>query len=292
MAPTLDHIIILLPYASLVNPPSWITENFTITPGGKHGDGKTENKLICFRDGTYIELIAFIDDDPKKRKGHWWDKEFGIVDFSFAHSDGDATVLFSDLEERLKSLDWEDGAVEVRYTPPQAGARIRPDGQEVKWQVTFPVVTTGYQRGELPFFTHDMTSRSLRVPFSEEIVTHPSLALGVKSLSNFIQASKGSALAKAYSAILGVSNLATEESSPRLGLFEVQGAKEIDGEHKVRIYLKTPKKESQLQQREIKGGSMLGDLVFGVSAVSDASQYPQKLDISDGGIGGVFLDQY
>lgn len=290
MSPTLDHIIILLPYASLVNPPSWLTENFTITPGGKHGDGKTENKLICFRDGTYIELIAFIDDDPKKRQGHWWDKEFGIVDFSFAHSDGDATVHFSELEERLKSLDWGGGSIEVAYEEPQTGARMRPDEQEVKWQVTFPVVTTGYQRGELPFFTHDITPRPLRAPFSEESVTHPSSALGVKSLTNFIQVSKSSALARGYSAILGVSNLATEEDSQELSIFEVPGAKETEGGHKAKIYLKAPNNEPQLEQMERRGGSMLGDLILGVSAVSGASKYPKRIDVSDGGIGGVLLD--
>jgi hypothetical protein len=37
----------------------------------RHGDNKTENKLIIFADGSYIELIAFIDDDPKLRDGHW-----------------------------------------------------------------------------------------------------------------------------------------------------------------------------------------------------------------------------
>lgn len=37
----------------------------------RHGDNKTENKLIIFADGSYIELIAFIDDDPGLREGHW-----------------------------------------------------------------------------------------------------------------------------------------------------------------------------------------------------------------------------
>jgi len=147
MPPSLDHIIILLPYESLLRPPAWLTDNFTITPGGRHGDGKTENRLICFRDGSYIELIAFINDDLRKRLGHWWDKDYGIVDFSFADSVGDATTHFSELEGRLKGLKWAKSAVEVEYEKPQAGARMRPDGQEIKWQVTFPVVTTCYQRG-------------------------------------------------------------------------------------------------------------------------------------------------
>lgn len=34
----LDHVVLLIPYDSLVNPPSWITDNFTLSAGGKHGD--------------------------------------------------------------------------------------------------------------------------------------------------------------------------------------------------------------------------------------------------------------
>jgi hypothetical protein len=66
----LDHIIILLPYSKLLALPAWIPKNFAVTPGGRHADGKTENRLICFEDGTYVELIAFIGDDPKLREGH------------------------------------------------------------------------------------------------------------------------------------------------------------------------------------------------------------------------------
>lgn len=291
MAPSVDHIIILLPYATLVNPPSWITENFTVTPGGRHSDGKTENKLICFRDGTYIELIAFINDDPKKREGHWWDKEFGIVDFAFTHSHGDAMVHYSELKDRLKKLDLGEGAVGVEYEKPEAGARIRPDGIEIKWEVTFPVVTTGYQRGEVPFFTHDITPRSLRVPFSEESVTHPSSALGVKSLSIFAQESKVSALVKAYSPILSLSNVASEKDFQNIGLFEVQSLKEVEGGHKTTFSLHTPS-ESQLEAMERKGGSMLGDLIFVVSAASGDTKAPRRIDVGDGGIGGVFLQSY
>lgn len=51
---------------------SYVQQALTDIAGGKHADGKTENKLILFRDGTYLELIAFVNDDPEKRKGHWW----------------------------------------------------------------------------------------------------------------------------------------------------------------------------------------------------------------------------
>jgi hypothetical protein len=115
---------------------------FAAVSGRRHWDEKTENKLICCRDRTYIELITLINNDPRNRLGHWWDKDYGIFALFFAHSDVEATSHFLELEKRLKELEWEKGAVEVEYQQSQAGAWIRPDGQEIKWQMTFPEGTT------------------------------------------------------------------------------------------------------------------------------------------------------
>lgn len=35
---------------------------------------------MLFRDGTYLELIAFVNDDPQKRKGHYWSVALSTVD--------------------------------------------------------------------------------------------------------------------------------------------------------------------------------------------------------------------
>ena len=44
---------------------------FTVLPGGAHADGLTENALIAFADGSYLELIAF--NDPGTPQLHrWW----------------------------------------------------------------------------------------------------------------------------------------------------------------------------------------------------------------------------
>lgn len=63
-----------------------------IQPGGKHADGRTENRLVVFRDGTYLELIAFIDDAPEKRRGHWWDRAFGVVDYALTTTNDTSTL--------------------------------------------------------------------------------------------------------------------------------------------------------------------------------------------------------
>ncbi|KUJ22958.1 uncharacterized protein LY89DRAFT_536933, partial [Mollisia scopiformis] len=179
----LDHIIILIPYTTLLDPPAWITDNFTLSPGGRHADNKTENKLICFQDGSYIELISFVNDDPKNREGHWWgSKSFGIIDFAFTDSSGDAEIQYSELAKRLQELNAKEGQSKFEYAEPVAGGRKRPDGVDVKWKVTFPVLNDGRQRGEFPFFCHDVTARKLRVPLEEKNVSHPSGAVGIKEM--------------------------------------------------------------------------------------------------------------
>ena len=81
----LDHVVLLLPYKTLNDLPSWVTSNFKVSEGGQHADEKTVNRLVLFRDGTYLELIAFVNDDPQKRKGHWW----------YVHNAGDQVMFVS-----------------------------------------------------------------------------------------------------------------------------------------------------------------------------------------------------
>ena len=60
MLTRLDHLVILVrdlgravrEYEKL---------GFTVIPGGEHADGLTHNALICFEDGSYLELVAFLD---------------------------------------------------------------------------------------------------------------------------------------------------------------------------------------------------------------------------------------
>jgi hypothetical protein len=70
---SLDHLILFLlidATTHLPQIPSFLTQNFTLTPGGVHADGATSNTLILLADGCYIKLICFID--PVKAAEHWW----------------------------------------------------------------------------------------------------------------------------------------------------------------------------------------------------------------------------
>jgi len=207
MAPAqIDHVVILLRYQELLNLPEWITQNFTVTPGGRHLDRRTENKLICFRDGTYLELIAFIDDNPSLRHGHpWGEKPFGFIDFALTNpQEFDYTGLRGRINQR-------SGKLGIDYAYPAEGGRKRQDGRDVKWKVTVPVnqspassqpQTPPNRRGEIPFWCHDVTPRSLRVDTSLANTTHPSGALGIAQFTILVPKAKVDRYVDLYSSIM------------------------------------------------------------------------------------------
>ncbi|KAF2172432.1 hypothetical protein M409DRAFT_63121 [Zasmidium cellare ATCC 36951] len=185
----LDHVVILLPHEDVVNPPEWLTKHFTISPGGRHADGKTENKLILLSDGSYLELIAFTSEDA--RKGHWWDKPYGVVDFALTTPDEKFPEL-SSIKDRLAKTD-----TGISYQDPKAGGRLRPDGVELQWRVTFPI---NCNRGEAPFWCHDVTPRERRVPYTDDNTSHPSGVLGLAGVE--LKTSSHARLSTATAAIL------------------------------------------------------------------------------------------
>ncbi|SMQ50645.1 unnamed protein product [Zymoseptoria tritici ST99CH_3D7] len=264
MTAQLDHVVLLLPHADILNPPTWLTKNFTISPGGRHADNKTENKLILFSDGTYLELIAFIDDSPSHRKGHWWDKPHGVVDYALTTVDADFPTLKL-IRKRLSKT-----GTDISYQDPIEGGRIKPDGTELKWKVTFP---TGTSRGSVPFWCHDVTPRERRVPVSREATTHPSGVLGMAGVKVSVKgAEEVEKLRKATGAIVDVGTPREE------GKFEVGRPIDVQGEKpsvrivqaeegqkrevKLSLVLQGPKRVDDVK-REIEGG--LVEILFEVA---------------------------
>lgn len=143
-------------------------------PGGRHAHGKTENKLILFADGSYLELIAFVDEDSSAKNDHWWrDHDCGFVDWALT------TPKHEDLEELLGSVNELDGP--IKYGTPKVGGRRRPDGQDIEWKFTSALYV---RRGYVPFWCLDITERDLRVPISNRaLTTHPCGATGVAQIS-------------------------------------------------------------------------------------------------------------
>lgn len=145
---------------------------FTVTPGGEHTGGVTHNALVAFADASYFELIAWKDPDTPVDTD-WWRRFHigeGFVDFALRTGDLDAEV------DRLRGAGLD-------VPKPEAGGRIRPDGQRVEWRnLRFGPGSSG----SLPFYCHSTNNRSLRVP-SGDAAIHPNGVTGVAGITIVVQ---------------------------------------------------------------------------------------------------------
>ncbi|ORY26045.1 glyoxalase-like domain-domain-containing protein [Naematelia encephala] len=178
--PQLDHIVIHVPYAYLSSPPSWLTELFTITPGGTHADGLTANALVPFSDGTYLELIAFTPEitAEQKRNHMWGGKPYGIIDWALTLPKKDDQGNASQYQILRKR--WLDLPVPPKWKSSELrqGGRTKPDGTKLEWLIAFPP-----ERGVTPFWCLDVTARSHRVSSAIDQITHPSGVQGIAEVS-------------------------------------------------------------------------------------------------------------
>lgn len=166
MPARLDHLVILVGDLERAVGDYGLL-GFRVTLGGEHADGLTQNALIPFKDGTYLELVAFVDPEDK-RDNVWGWRGFlpreGLVDYCVA-PDG--------LREGVERLRGFGLAVDDLGE----GGRRLPDGQEIRWRSAS--IT---QRGRtLPFLIEDLTPRRMRVP-GGPAADHPNGASGVARL--------------------------------------------------------------------------------------------------------------
>lgn len=202
----LDHLVILVhdleeaivDYGRL---------GFGVTPGGEHADGLTRNALVPFRDGTYLELVAFVRPEDG-RDNVWGWRGFlpggGLIDYCAASAD-----LWGELE-RLRGLGFEVEDL-------GEGGRRLPDGEEIRWR------SAGFrQEGRaLPFLIEDLTPRERRVP-GGPAADHPNGATGISRLE--ISTPDPDRAGRDLAALTGA-----PPGAPKLGACEVFPVKQ-DGE--------------------------------------------------------------
>jgi hypothetical protein len=183
----LDHLVILV--RDLDRAVRGYEElGFTVIPGGEHADGLTRNALVPFEDGSYLELVAFMDlEDPRDNVWGW--RAFlpsggGLIDYCAASDDLRADAR--SLQERGFEVDG-----------PTDGGRRLPDGTEIRWRVA-----RIRQDGRLlPFLIEDVTPRSLRVP-GGSATEHPNGATGIARLE--LLAPEARAAARSLAALIRV----------------------------------------------------------------------------------------
>lgn len=164
---TLDHCVILVQHLQQAIA-DYEQLGFHVTPGGTHADGLTHNALVTFEDGTYLELIAFLDE-REPRDNTWGWRQFvqkggGLIDYCFASPDlAEDTRVFK--------------AHGLQVSDPVDGGRQRPDGVALRWRSA----RFWQAARELPFLIEDVTPRELRVPVGANS-HHPNGVRGIRGL--------------------------------------------------------------------------------------------------------------
>lgn len=188
----IDHLVVAI--RSL---PEGIAEferltGITAVVGGRHPDRGTENALVSFGGGKYLEIIApqaGATLQPRDERMRALDR-LRIIRWAVSVSDGDegATAL---------------RAAGFAVQPPQPGSRVTPSGERLEWS-TFDLVDPSVSSA--PFFIHWHPSTK-----------HPSTtAPGGCTLSQLVLQDPGSDRLSAALAALGVEGVTYAKGASRI----------------------------------------------------------------------------
>lgn len=216
----IDHIVIAVQDMAAARQ-VYTDIGFTVVEGGKHPTGSFNN-LIAFKDGSYIELLAFYEASPDHA---WWDalhqRGGGLIDYCMQTDDIRAD------HAKLREL----GAKIGDLTPL---SRERPDGYELSW---INNKSLDEHQGLVPFIIEDETPREERVP---KETTHANGATGIHTLTlNVPDLSVPEAI---FGGILGTSGKTVERDD-----LKATGLVYTVGEHQLQ-YLSPKSSDSPLQK--------------------------------------------
>ncbi len=124
---------------------------FTVTNRPDVGATETENRLICFQDGSYIEIFSF--RDPSKPSEHRWAPLL---------KGGDGWVDYSVHVDDVAAAHAKLAVAGVATTGPRNGGRALADGR--RWGVAVLMAGRGVGSPVLPFLIEDTEARNVRVP--------------------------------------------------------------------------------------------------------------------------------
>ncbi len=139
---------------------------FTVIRGGKHASGATHNALICFKDGSYIELMASTGITAKP----------GTEDYTFMLENGEGVVAYVLGADDIAAAAQAMRGRGVGVGEPVKGSRTRHDGTEIIWK------SARVGTSMSPFFIEDVTAHNLRVPDEEATISHANGITGVSGV--------------------------------------------------------------------------------------------------------------
>lgn len=159
---------------------------FTVSPGGVHDGLPTENALIVFADGAYLELLALRDPQARGelralRATERWEAHLhgasAIARRFLPRLAGKAGVGDVCLAgQRLDRFAAECRRREVVVTGPVPMRRKRANEDALAWDLLLPADDV------VPFFIEDRTPREWRVPGELEAIVHANGATGISEV--------------------------------------------------------------------------------------------------------------
>lgn len=182
----IDHVIIAVDDLDRATA-EYTAAGFTVLPGGIHASGTTHNALICFADGSYLELLAAVPQAPAV--------DLDAFDFSFLLREGAGLTGYAlgsgDLSAAVTAMRGRG----VLIGDPLRGSRQRPDGVQLAWSIA------RIEDRNTPFLIQDLTPRPLRVPDDASATTHANGTTGIASLH--LITAQPAALSEFYQRLLG-----------------------------------------------------------------------------------------
>ncbi len=155
----IDHLVYATPDLEQTVEEFARSTGATPVPGGAHDGHGTRNYLVSIGGSSYLEIIGPDRSQPRPSQP----RPFGIDTLQRAQLVTWCVRPFQPLPqvtERVRAAGYDPGEIVTM-------ARRRPDGVELVWELTMPILETD-SRGTLPFF----------IDWGQ--TTHPSFALPVE----------------------------------------------------------------------------------------------------------------
>ncbi|WP_419161056.1 VOC family protein [Candidatus Palauibacter sp.] len=141
MPPNLDHL--LLGTADLRDGVAWVADRLGVEAvfGGRHANLGTANYLLSLGSDIYLEILG---PDPEAPSGGE-PPPFGIAELEEPR-----LITWAARATNLAALAAQASDRGVPLGPVRPGSRLRPDGSELRWEVT--ALTAFLHDGLVPFF--------------------------------------------------------------------------------------------------------------------------------------------
>jgi len=214
----LDHIVFLVKdlEKSVRN---FEQMGYIVSQGGKHGNGTTENTLIHFRNGTFLEILAVRKNWKNRIIRQLLNTVSLSTNFNIDLKDFDARFVGRALVCREGITDFclkaSEGladytAIKNRNLPlsiPLEMKRVRPGGQVLSWHIFSPYIA------ELPFV---MTPYQPAFKPKSENLMHPNGAEGFDKVKVYVNDFEN--LVEKYGLLLGLMPIKKDAHSAIFGL--------------------------------------------------------------------------